>query len=280
MSQPKNTEKKRILAVDDEPDVIEVIQEQLEDYTVVPATSFEAAHKLILAEHFDLAILDIMGVNGFALLDICAVRRLPAAMLTAHALNIASINLAIKLEDVSFLPKDELARILPVLESLLKRAMEDRHSAQTVESDLNGLAQKIYLTGGMRLNSGDVARQRAEMEAHLKRVRESIAEIDAIGVQVKDLDTGQLDFPCRLEDRVVLLCWRVGEPAIEHWHTPETGFKDRQPVDERFRRHTSPGSLPNSALPPGACRKCFRLMRRQATKQFRPLDSFGSDLCL
>lgn len=111
MSQLKKPEIKRILAVDDEPDIIEVIQEQLEDYTVVPATNFETAHKLILTEHFDLAILDIMGVNGFALLDTCCVRKLPAAMLTAHALNIASLNLAMKLGAVSFLPKDELASI-------------------------------------------------------------------------------------------------------------------------------------------------------------------------
>ncbi|MGB6068149.1 MAG: response regulator [Desulfomonilaceae bacterium] len=134
MSQPKNSEKKRILAVDDEPDVIEVIQEQLEDYTVVPATSFESAHKLILAEHFDLAILDIMGVNGFALLDTCAVRRLPAAMLTAHALNIASINLAIKLGAISFLPKDELARINEYVAEILECLAEGKtHWAKLFE---------------------------------------------------------------------------------------------------------------------------------------------------
>jgi hypothetical protein len=86
---------------------------------------------------------------------------------------------------------------------------------------------------------------RAEMEAHLERVRESIAEIDSIGVQVKDLESGLLDFPCRVDDQVVLLCWRMGEPAIEHWHTVETGFKDRQPVDERFRRRTNSGGRPN-----------------------------------
>lgn len=111
MSQLNNPETKRILAVDDEPDIIEVIQEQLEDHRVVPATNFDTAHKLIITEQFDLAILDIMGVNGFALLDTCCVRKLPAAMLTAHALNIASINLAMKLGAVSFLPKDELVSI-------------------------------------------------------------------------------------------------------------------------------------------------------------------------
>ena len=140
---------------------------------------------------------------------------------------------------------DEAQSLLPVLESLLKRAVEGRRSAETVESSLNGLAHQIYLSGGMRVNSASVAGQRAELEEHLKQVRESIAEIDAIGVQVKDLDSGLLDFPCRLDDQVVLLCWRMGEPAIEHWHTVEGGFQSRQPVDERFRRRAASGGWPN-----------------------------------
>ena len=96
---------------------------------------------------------------------------------------------------------DEAQSLLPVLESLLKRAIEGRRSAQTVESDLNGLSQRIYFSGGMRVSTADVAKQRAELDSHLKQVRESVAEIDAIGVQVKDLDSGLLDFPCRVDDR-------------------------------------------------------------------------------
>jgi hypothetical protein len=136
---------------------------------------------------------------------------------------------------------DEAQALLPVLESLLKRAIESKQAAETVESDLSELARRIYMSGGMKLDTAKVARMRAEMEGHLQKVRETIAEIDAIGVQVKDLEAGLLDFPFRLEDEVVLLCWRMGEPAIEHWHTTEAGFKGRQPVDERFRRRPSSG---------------------------------------
>jgi hypothetical protein len=92
---------------------------------------------------------------------------------------------------------------------------------------------------------GAVTRQRAEMDAHMERVRESMAEIDSIGVQVKDIDSGLLDFPCRMDDQVVLLCWRMGETSIDHWHTMEAGFKGRQPLDERFRRRASSGGRPN-----------------------------------
>jgi len=140
---------------------------------------------------------------------------------------------------------DEAQSLLPVLESLLKRAMEGKRSAQDLESGLNRIAQRIHFSGGMRVNTAGIAKQRAEMEAHLKQVRESIAEIDAIGVQVKDLESGLLDFPCRVEDQIVLLCWRMGEGAIEHWHTMEAGFQGRQPVDERFRRRAASGGRPN-----------------------------------
>src|SRR5579859_7727393 len=131
---------------------------------------------------------------------------------------------------------DEAQSLLPVLESLLNRALDGKRAAERVESDLSDLTRRIFLSGGMKVDITTVARQRAEIEGHLQQVRESIAEIDSIGVQVKDLDTGLLDFPFRLDDQVVLLCWRMGEPAIEHWHTLESGFKGRQPVDDRFRR--------------------------------------------
>jgi hypothetical protein len=138
---------------------------------------------------------------------------------------------------------EEAQSLLPVLESLLKRAVEGRQAAEQVESSLSELSRRIYLSGGMRVDVGAVAKQRAEIEVHLQRVRESVAEIDAIGVQVKDIEAGLLDFPCRVDDQVVLLCWRMGESAIEHWHTVDSGFKNRQPVDERFRRRS--GERPN-----------------------------------
>jgi hypothetical protein len=140
---------------------------------------------------------------------------------------------------------EEAQSLLPVLESLLKRAMEGRRAAQAAESSLNELSQRIYFAGGMKVNTAEVTRLRAEMDAQLKRVQECVAEMDAIGVQVKDLEGGLLDFPCRVDDEVVLLCWRMGETAIEHWHTMESGFQGRQPVDERFRRRAASGDRPN-----------------------------------
>ncbi len=140
---------------------------------------------------------------------------------------------------------DEAQSLLPVLESLLRRAIESKREADQVEAGLGELARRIANAGGMRVDVGNVTKLRAEMEAHLQRARESMAEIDSIGVQVKDLDAGLLDFPCNMDGQVVLLCWRMGEPSIEHWHTIESGFQGRQPLDDRFRRRTNSGGRPN-----------------------------------
>jgi hypothetical protein len=140
---------------------------------------------------------------------------------------------------------DEAQSLLPVVESLLKRALEGKQAAEQVQETLSELAARVTASGGMRVDVGLVAKLRAEMDAHMQRVRESIAEIDSIGVQVKDLDSGLLDFPCSLDGQTVLLCWRMGETAIEHWHTVESGFQGRKPVDERFRRRTNSGGRPN-----------------------------------
>jgi hypothetical protein len=140
---------------------------------------------------------------------------------------------------------DEAQSLLPLVESLLKRAIEGKREADRVEASLLDLARRIYLNGGMRVDTAKVTEQRAEVEAHMKQARETVAEIDAIGVQVKDIENGLLDFPCRLDDQVVLLCWKMGEPSIEHWHSVESGFQGRQPLDERFKRRTSSGGRPN-----------------------------------
>lgn len=111
---------KRILAVDDEPDVLDVIRDELETCQVLTASDFETARQLIATQRFDLIILDIMGVDGFALLQESTARKQPAAMLTAHAISTDNINKAIRLGAVSFLPKEELTRLPELVTEILQ----------------------------------------------------------------------------------------------------------------------------------------------------------------
>jgi len=129
---------------------------------------------------------------------------------------------------------DEAQSMLPVLETLLRRAIEAKATAERLEEELQRLSQRIFFSGGMMIDPVQAGRQRAEQRAAVQQAKDAVAEIDAIGVQVKDLDAGLLDFPCQLGEETVLLCWKLGESKIAHWHTMESGFQGRQPLDERF----------------------------------------------
>jgi hypothetical protein len=131
---------------------------------------------------------------------------------------------------------DEAQSLLPILESLLRTAIEGKKLIETVEAELQELAHRVFLSGGLLVNIIQVARRKAEREKTIQRVKDTLAEIDATGVQVKDLDIGLLDFPCQVEGRTVLLCWKLGEQGITHWHDTSEGFAGRKPIDERIAR--------------------------------------------
>ena len=128
----------------------------------------------------------------------------------------------------------EAQTLLPVLEALLRKAQAAGIRTDELESEMQQLTQRIFLSGGMHVNVVQAARRRAEREKTLQEARDTLLEIDEIGVQVKDLENGLLDFPCVVDGQTVLLCWKLGEKEIGFWHTTEDGFAGRKPLDARF----------------------------------------------
>ena len=122
----------------------------------------------------------------------------------------------------------EAQNLLPVLESLLRAAMDGKKLIEAVDNELQDLAHRVMMSGGLLVNVVQMARRKAEREKAIHRVKDTLAEINAIGVQVKDIDIGLLDFPCKVEGRIVLLCWKLGEQGITHWHTSSEGFAGTQ----------------------------------------------------
>ena len=115
---------KRILAVDDEPDVLAVLREEILDAcpacVVETAATYEDADRMLKARRYDVVILDIMGVRGFDLLDSAVGRDMKAVMLTAHALNPAALKRAYDGKARAYLPKDKLGEIVPFLEKMFE----------------------------------------------------------------------------------------------------------------------------------------------------------------
>jgi CheY-like chemotaxis protein len=117
---------KKVLAVDDEPDILEVLEELLSMCELVTASSFENAHELLESQQFDLVILDIMGVDGYGLLALATKKNIPAVMLTAHAWSPDNLVRSIKKGAVSYLPKEELSNITDYLNDVLTASKEGR----------------------------------------------------------------------------------------------------------------------------------------------------------
>src|ERR1700693_5378420 len=129
---------------------------------------------------------------------------------------------------------EEAERLLPVLESLLRTAIDGKKLIESVDAELQDLAHRVFLSGGLRVNIVHMARRKAEREKAIRRVKDALAEIDATGVEVKDLEIALLDFPCKVEGEILLLCWKLGESTITHWHGTGEGFASRKPIDERI----------------------------------------------
>lgn len=130
----------------------------------------------------------------------------------------------------------EAEDLLPVLESLLRSAMQAKALIEEIDAELETLKSRIFINGGTRVNVLAVRRRKDERDKAIQRAKDAVAEIDAAGVQVKDLDIGLLDFPCMVGEEIVLLCWKLGEKGITHWHNTTEGFAGRKPIDERIIR--------------------------------------------
>jgi DNA-binding NtrC family response regulator len=111
---------KRILIVDDEPDILETLEELLATASIIKAATFEEAKGLLETEPLDFAILDIMGVDGYDLLKIANGKNIKAIMLTAHALTPEDTIKSHKEGAALYVPKDKMVDIVTYLEDVLE----------------------------------------------------------------------------------------------------------------------------------------------------------------
>ncbi|GAC1414998.1 MAG: hypothetical protein NVS9B15_07550 [Acidobacteriaceae bacterium] len=125
----------------------------------------------------------------------------------------------------------EAQTLLPVLEALLRRAQAAAARTHTADREMQALQHRIFLSGGLHVNVASAAHRRAERDKSAQEVKDTVAEIEAIGARVQDLESGLLDFPSLAEGRTILLCWRLGEPAILHWHGEEESAEKRRSLE-------------------------------------------------
>jgi CheY-like chemotaxis protein len=133
---------KTILAVDDEPDVLDTLAELLEMSRVITKTNYDDAVAYLNNNSPDLAILDIMGVDGFELLKLCVEKKIDAVMLTAHAFSVESLMKSLELGARAYLPKEKMADIVSFLEDVV--TMEHKENWRRLFNRLGALLNAAF----------------------------------------------------------------------------------------------------------------------------------------
>jgi DNA-binding NtrC family response regulator len=137
-------EGKRMLLVDDEPDVLDTLADLLSTSETVKASNFKAAKDYLETEYFDLAILDIMGVEGYQLLEIANQRKVMAVMLTAHALSPENIVKSFREGAASYLPKEEIVNIASFLNDVFEAQEQGKSTWARWYDRLSALFEKKF----------------------------------------------------------------------------------------------------------------------------------------
>jgi DNA-binding NtrC family response regulator len=138
---------KKILVVDDEPDILETLVEILDMCLVDTAPNFETAEKFLKNNDYDVAVLDIMGVRGYDLLELANRKGIPALMLTAHALSAENLVRSIKGGAQSYVPKDKISDITTYLSEILVAREKGTEKTGTWFARLKPFFDKKFGTG-------------------------------------------------------------------------------------------------------------------------------------
>jgi hypothetical protein len=117
----------------------------------------------------------------------------------------------------------------------LRDALFHKSEAQSAQQEIEDTSDRIRMSGGMRVNPGQLLAVRGRLETSIAALKEDLEKIQEAGALVKDLDIGLIDFLSRFQDRDVCLCWKLGEQGIGFWHGLEEGFRGRKPIDQEFR---------------------------------------------
>jgi CheY-like chemotaxis protein len=137
-------EGKAVLIVDDEPDILDTLEDLLSMCTTVRTDNYEDAAKLLETRFFDLAILDIMGVSGYTLLEVCVKKEVTAVMLTAYAVTPADIRKSFDEGAAFYIPKEEMSNIDVFLNDVLEAKQKGQNTWQRWFKRLSHFSDRTF----------------------------------------------------------------------------------------------------------------------------------------
>src|SRR6266478_4746940 len=128
----------------------------------------------------------------------------------------------------------EAELMLPEVDRALRDALFHKSEYQTAEEELNRNTQRIRMAGGSRVNPGPLLAMRTRRDTSAAALKQIFEHLQQMGVLIKDLDIGLIDFLTLYRGREVCLCWKLGEKHIRFWHSTEEGFPGRKRIDDDF----------------------------------------------
>lgn len=130
-------------------------------------------------------------------------------------------------EPARFFTLDQANRALPLVRRIVADLVAEYAAVCAMETE----AQRVVAADGPKAS---IDAMRDDYNRRVDHLRELAEELSDVGCELKDAQTGLIDFPARHDDRTVYLCWRLGEQTVEHWHELDAGVAGRQPIAELF----------------------------------------------
>jgi hypothetical protein len=133
----------------------------------------------------------------------------------------AKLTTAFEDQEMHLFTPQEASRLLPDIKPKVKELIERKKVVARLHEEI----EKYNLLG---FRPAEVAEKAAQLDALVDEITRKIAELEDLGVEVKDLDFGLVDFPAERYGETVMLCWRYGEPEVAFWHSPSEGYNKRK----------------------------------------------------
>jgi hypothetical protein len=133
-----------------------------------------------------------------------------------------------------FFTLEQVREFLPRVNRLLQQGIESKSQFQAAESWNEEFTRRVIMMGGILADRGPFMRNRDQQLRSGARLKSSIDDLQSLGVIIKDLDVGLVDFPTLFHGDEVYVCWQFGEDGVNFWHGVNEGFAGRKPIDKDF----------------------------------------------
>lgn len=132
---------------------------------------------------------------------------------------------------------EQAQSLVPEVRRLLKEAVEARAGLEESQQEIAATMRRAHQMGGMDLDTRRLTTLRSRVGELANTLKSILQQFEDMGIQVKDLNIGLVDFPTKYRGEVVLICYQMGEAGVGHWHGLEEGFRGRKRIDRDFLDH-------------------------------------------